>query len=142
MLCSREPLFRPEQNKQRHMVGDAVMVCVDNNAFPNVGCLVRFLTVFNLAHAGVGEVHASVDDLRCLSPIACEGSATFLRRTISQLAKPVEHHSEVRISIVLRALEAQDGVRRGNILGNVVADGHRSNGGVCGAGLLAVLVAC
>ena len=58
-----------------------------------------------------------------------------LRPTVSQFAKPVEHHPEVRISLVLRALEAQDGVRRGYIHGNVAADGLRSSGDVCSAAL-------
>ena len=70
-----------------------------------------------------------------LSPITYEGTAVWPCPTVSQFAKPVKHHPEVRISLVLRALEAQDTVRRGYIHGNAAANGLRSSGAVCSAGL-------
>ena len=104
----------------------AAMVCVNPKLLPHLGCVGRFLAVVGFGHAAIGEVQASVDNVRVLTRITCEGSAVGSRRTVSQFAKPVEHHPEVRISLVLRALGAQDGVRRGYIHGNAAADGLRS----------------
>ena len=62
MLCSREPLLGPEENKQRHMVNNTMMMSVDINA------LVVILVVIRVKSAGMSKARAPADDLSIVTP--------------------------------------------------------------------------
>ena len=63
LLCRREPLPGSKKDKQREMVEDAVMMCVDLYSLTHPGSIVILLPPVGLTHVAIHEVRAPVDEL-------------------------------------------------------------------------------